>query len=424
MKLQMVGCSHLTASVEIRQQLAFQPDDLASALEDLRLRFPNTEAVVLSTCNRVEVYTAAEDEVVSPSHEDVACFLAEFHNMKPEEILGALFEQSGEDAVRHLFYVAASLESMVIGESQILGQVKKAYEQATLLGSTGPLTHGVFQAALKAARLVATQTSIHQRRTSVPAVAIAELSKQIFERLDDKHILLIGAGEMAEETLEYVRQEGGKSITVVNRNDSRSEELAQRWQCRPARWDRLLELLVEADLVVSTTSSGESIVTFEDFKRVESQRYQRPLAILDLAVPCDFDPLIGDSLGVYLYNIDDLQTVCQRNRDDRQKEWPAAEKIIEAETRSFMADLHHRATAPTIRQLQESCAKLKTEELQRLFNKMPNINDPCREEIEYAFDRFINKILHPPLDSLRREASDGTPHALLEALKRLFKLKD
>ena len=424
MKFQLVGCSYQTAPLEIRQQLAFQPDDLPSALEDLQVRFPNTEAVVLSTCNRVEVYTAVEDAIANPSHKEVAHFLAEFHNIDPEEILDDLFQQSGEDAVRHLFYVAASLDSMVVGESQILGQVKKAYEQATILGSTGPLTHGVFQAALKSARRIATHTSINQRRTSVPAVAVADFAKQIFERLDDKNILLIGAGEMAEETLEYVRDEGGKCITVVNRNNTRSEELARRWQCRPALWERLSELLLEADLVVSTTSSREPVVTLEEFRKIETQRYQRPLAILDLAVPCDFESAIGDSLGVYLYNIDDLKLVCQRNREGRQKEWPAAEKIIEEETRRFMADLHHRATAPTIRQLRESCEKLKGEELQRLFNKMPDMNDPCREEIEYTFDRFINKILHPPLDSLRREASDGTPHTLLEALQRLFKLKD
>lgn len=424
MKLQLVGCSYQTAPLEIRQQLAFHPDDLPSALEDLQIRFPNTEAVVLSTCNRVEVYTAALDHQGNPSHEDVANFLADFHKINPEQIIGDLFQQSGEDAVRHLFYVASSLDSMVVGESQILGQVKKAYEEATRLGSTGPLTHGVFQAALKAARRVATDTSINQRRTSVPAVAVSEFASQIFERFDDKNILLIGAGEMADETLEYLRDEGAQLITVANRSDEHSEVLAERWNCRPARWQRLPELLVEADLVVSTTASPEPVVTLGGFRKIESRRYQRPLAILDLAVPCDFDPAIGNCLGVYLYNIDDLQVVCEKNRESRQKEWPAAEKIIEEETRHFMADLHHRATAPTIRQLKESCDELKTEELKRLFNKLPQLNHLSREEINYAFDRFINKLLHPPLDSLRKEAREGTPHALIEALKRLFKLKD
>jgi len=424
MKLQLVGCNHQTAPVEIRQQLAFTAEDLPGAIEGLQVRFPNTEAVVLSTCNRVEVYTASEDAVLAPSHEEMVHFLAEFHQINPEKILGELFQQSGEDAVRHLFYVSASLDSMVVGESQILGQVKQAYEEATRLGSTGPLTHGVFQAALKAARRVATDTSIHQRRTSVPAVAVSDFATQIFERFDDKNILLIGAGEMAEETLEYLRAEGAHDVTIVNRNQERSVELAAKWKCRPDRWERLNALLIEADLIVSTTASGQPIVTREDFAKSESKRYQRPLAILDLAVPCDFDPEIGKCLGVYLYNIDDLQIVCHRNRQARQAEWPAAERIIEEETRRFMIDLHHRATAPTIRQLRESCEVLKGEELQRLFNKIPASSASTREEITQAFDRFINKLLHPPLDSLRKESRTGTPHALLEALQRLFKLKD
>ena len=424
MKLQLVGCSHQTTPVEIRQQLAFAAKDLPEAIEGLQDRFPNTETVVLSTCNRVEVYTAAENHNEVPSHEEVAQFLADFHHINPEKIMGELFLQSGEEAVRHLFYVAASLDSMVVGESQILGQVKKAYEDATRLGSTGPLTHGVFQSALKAARRVANDTSIHRRRISVPAVAVSDFATQIFERFDDKNILLIGAGDMAEETLEYLRAEGAQNLTVINRNPERSNELAEKWNCRLDRWERLNDLLAEADLIVSTTAAGNPIVTREDFAKIESRRYQRPLAILDLAVPCDFDPEIGKCLGVYLYNIDDLQIVCHRNRQARQKEWPAAEQIIEEETQRFMTDLHHRATAPTIRQLKESCQQIKEEELQRLFHKIQEESAASREEIELAFDRFINKLLHPPLDSLRKEAHSGTPHALLEALKRLFKLKD
>ena len=424
MKLQLVGCSHQTTPVEIRQQLAFAADDLPGAIEGLQVRFPNTETVVLSTCNRVEVYTAAENQNEVPSHEEVAHFLADFHQIAPEKIIGELFQQSGEEAVRHLFYVAASLDSMVVGESQILGQVKQAYEDATRLGSTGPLTHGVFQSALKAARRVATDTSIHQRRISVPAVAVSDFATQIFERFDDKNILLIGAGEMAEETLEYLRAEGAQEVTIINRNPKRSNELAKKWNCRPDRWERLNELLTDADLIVSTTAAGYPIVTREDFAKIESQRYQRPLAILDLAVPRDFDPEIAKCLGVYLYNIDDLQIVCHRNRQARQNEWPAAERIIEEETHRFMVDLHHRATAPTIRQLKESCEQIKEEELQRLFHKIHEISPTAKQEIEQTFDRFINKLLHPPLDSLRKEAYAGTPHALLEALKRLFKLKD
>jgi glutamyl-tRNA reductase len=424
MRVQLVGCSHHTAPLEVRQRLAFAPEQVSNALDRLRHKFPKTEAVLLSTCNRVEVYTAANVDSETPSHQDVVHFLADFHGVQAGEIFDDLFERSGEDAIRHLFFVAASLDSMVVGEAQILGQVKHAYEQATTLGSTGPLTHGIFQTALKAARRVASETAINQRRTSIPAVAVADFAKQIFERFDDKKILVVGAGEMAEETIRYVRDEGGRDITIVNRNTDRAATLAEQWEGRAASWDQLPALLVEADLVVSTTAAQELIVTAYDFKQIESQRYQRPLAILDLAVPRDFDPAIGDCLGVYLYGIDDLSEACQRNRKSREKEWPAAERIVEEETAKFMADLNHRATAPTIRRLRESCDLLMSDELRRLFNKLPELDETSQHEVRRAFERFTNKMLHPPLESLRDEAHEGTPHGLLEALKRLFQLKD
>ena len=204
MMLQVVGCSHHTAPIEVRERLAFAPSELGNALDVLQKRFPGTEAVLLSTCNRVEVYTAAESPQQVPSRSDVVDFLAGFHGLRAEEIVGELLEQSGEDAVRHLFFVAASLDSMVLGEAQILSQVKQAYELASAAGSTGPLTHAVFQAALKAARRVAAETSINRHRTSVPSVAVADFAKQIFERFDDKQIVVIGAGEMADETLRYL----------------------------------------------------------------------------------------------------------------------------------------------------------------------------------------------------------------------------
>ena len=424
MKVQLVGCSHHTAPLEVRQRLAFAPEQVSKALDRLRRKFPKAEAVVLSTCNRVEVYTAADEDNEAPSHQDVVHFLADFHGVRADEIFDDLFERSGEDAIRHLFLVAASLDSMVIGEAQILGQVKHAYEQATTLGSTGPLTHGIFQAALRAARRVASETAINQRRTSIPAGAVADFAKQIFERFDDKKILVVGAGEMAEETVRYVRDEGGRDITIVNRNTDRAVKLAEQWEGRAAAWDQLMPLLVEADLVVSTTAAKEPVVTAADFKKIGPQRYQRPLAILDLAVPRDFDTAIGDCLGVYLYGIDDLNDVCQRNRKSREKEWPAAEKIIEEETAEFMTDLNHRATAPTIRRLRDSCDLLMGDELRRLFNKLPELDEASQYEVRRAFERFMNKMLHPPLESLRDESQQGTPHGLLEALKRLFQLKD
>ena len=424
MKLQMVGCSHHNAAVAVRERLAFSRDQAAEALTRFRSRYPEAEAVLLSTCNRVELYFASETAEACPSHNDAVNFLAEFHGLSPTDLFNELFEHTGEDFVRHLFTVAASLDSMVVGEAQILSQVKQAYELANSVAATGTITNSAFQAALRVAKRVASETAIQQKRVSIPSVAVAEFAKSIFERFDDKHVLVIGAGEMGEEALRYLIDEGAAQISIVNRNLARAEDLATRLAGQPRPWSDLHALLVEADLVVSATGATEPILTAADFRPIVAERFQRTLLILDLAIPRDFDPAINDLTGVFLYSIDDLKAVCERNRQDREKEWPKAQKLIEEETARFMADLHHRATAPTIRRLKARADEVKADELSRLLNKLGNVDQKTRQEIGTAFDRLVNKLLHPPLESLRDEAEQGTPHGLLDAFKRLFKLKD
>lgn len=424
MKLQLVGCSHHTASVKVREQLAFNPDQVRQALGQLRDRYPDTEAVLLSTCNRMELYTASIGENGGPGHEQLVEFLAEFHGIGSSEVFDDLFERNGEDAVRHLFTVASSLDSMVVGEPQILSQVKQAYRIATACDSAGTITHSIFQTAMKVAGRVTTETQIQEKRVSIPSVAVAEFAGSIFERFDDKQVLVIGAGEMAEETLRYLTDAGTRDVTVVNRTRSRAEALATKFDGHAAAWEDVLELLTAADLVVSTTGAEQPVVTRQQFQQIEAARFQRPLFILDLAVPRDFEPSIGDCIGVYLYSIDDLRTACDRNRRDREKELPAALKIIEEETAGFMADLHHRATGPIIQRLRQGWQRPKEDELARLLNKLPDLDDRGRDEIRQSFDRLINKLIHPPLESLRDESRHGTPHALLDALKRLFQLRD
>lgn len=424
MRLLLVGCNHHTAPVEVREKLAFTPAQALDALAQIRERFPRSEAVLLSTCNRVELYLAAEDGHGLPTHHDVVDFLAGYHGIDPGEIFDELFERSGEDAIRHLFTVAASLDSMVVGEPQILSQVKQAYELATSGNSAGGLTHSAFQAAIRVAKRVTTETAIHQKRVSIPSIAVCDFASSIFERFDDKQILVIGAGEMAEETLRYLLDSGASKIDIVNRSFQRAQELAGPWGGVAYEWARLPERLIVADLVVSTTGASEPIVTEATFRTIEQQRFQRPLFVLDLAVPRDFDPKIGDYPGVYLYSVDDLAKACDANRAARQREWPKAEKIIEEETQKFMTELHLRSTAPTIKLLRDRAEQIKLEELHRLLNKLSDIEPRHRAEIERAFDRVVNKLLHPPLESLRLEAQEGPPHGLIEALKRLFNLAD
>ena len=422
MSFQVVGCSHRNTPLAVRERLSFSETQTRRAIAELRQTFPRLEVVLLSTCNRVELYVAGEEGLPSP--QQIADFLGQFHGIPPPEILEHLYSRDGEEAVRHLFTVASSLDSMVIGEPQILSQVKQAYQLATEAQGDGPLLDGLFQAAAKVARRVAGETAIHQRRVSIPSVAVADFAQQIFERFDDKKTLVIGAGEMAEETLRYLRDQGARDLTVINRHHDRARELAQRWQGRAVSWDCLPASLAEADLVISTTGAEEPIVTLERFAAVESARGGRPLFVLDLAVPRDFDPAIGGRPGVYLYSIDDLRQACQRNRAARDKEIPAVQRIVQQETEAFLAELNHRHTAPLIQQLRQGWEKPKDEELQRLFHKLPELDERSRNEVRQAFDRLVNKLLHPPMESLRHASRHGVPRGLLDALARLFQLKD
>jgi glutamyl-tRNA reductase len=424
MKLQMVGCSHHTSPLVVRESLAFSVEQIGAALGRLSQEFPDSESVLISTCNRVEVYTASDIDAGCPTHHDLVTFLADFHELSPMDVSDVLVERTGEDVVRHLFMVASSLDSMVVGEAQILAQVKQAYELARSAGTAGPLTNAVFQAAIRVAKRVASETAINQRRVSIPSVAVADFAAQIFERFDDKRVLVIGAGEMGEETLRYLRDEGARDITVCNRHTERAIDLARRVGGRAMPWEQFHAAVVAADLVIGTTGSNEPVLTSADFHSIHQQRQQRPIFMLDLAVPRDFDPAIGDFLGVYLYSIDDLKQACEANRREREKEWPKAERIIEADTARFMAELNHRATGPTIKRLRDRADQLGQEELQRLLNKLGAVDERTRNEIARSFDRLINKLLHPPLESLRDEARSGSTHGLLDALIRLFQLKD
>lgn len=423
MKFRMVGCNHHASELAVRQQLAFDSDQTQRALGQWRVELPGTELALLSTCNRVELYAAGDDR--SPDAEVLVAALAGFHRILPEQITDQLITLSDQEVVEHLFRVAASLDSMVVGEPQILSQVKQALQFAQQYESAGPRLNSLFQSALRTAKRVTTETSLHQHRVSIPSVAIAELATCVFESFDNKHILVAGAGDMAEETLRYLQQAGRPHIHVVNRNRERGEALAARWSgyCHP--WDELHDQLARADLAISTTAASEPIVTAAEFaKRVSPRRHQRPLVILDLAVPQDFEPAISDELAVYLYSIDDLKQACERNRSKRTAELPAAEAIVQEEASRFITETHLRMTAPVIMGLREGLHRPKEAELERLFNKLPDLDDKSREEIRQFADRLVNKLLHPPLESLRTASQNGTHLSLLDAIRRLFKLED
>ena len=424
MTLALVGGTHRTVPLALRERLAFSAEQASEALARFRDRFPGREGVLLSTCNRVEFYAAGENDLAAPPPEQLVSFLAECRGIDAATLAPLLAREHDEAVVRHLFGVAAGLDSMVLGEPQILAQVKQAWAIAQDSQTSGPLTAGMFQAALRTAKRVATETALGRERVSIPSVAVAEFASGVFERFDDKRVLLVGAGKMAAETLRYLRAAGARDVVIVNRTASRASDLAARLDARPAAFDNLVRELVAADLVVSTTGASDHVVPLDLFMRAEGRREGRPLVVLDLAVPRDFDPRIGERPGVWLYCIDDLAAACETNRHSRQRQLPQALAIVDEETRRLMGDMHHRTTAPVIEQLRAGWTETGVAELDRLFRRLPDLRESDRAEIRQAFDRYAAKMLHPPLTSLRNESHSGSPHGLLEALRRLFNLKE
>lgn len=420
MKLQLLGCSHHQSELSVREQLAFTDDQVKAFLQSFYQRFPQSEAVLLSTCNRTEIYVAGRSIDLLPTDRQVIDFLAEYRNLSPEMVSQNLFNHRDRGAIRHLFSVAASLDSMVIGETQILAQVKRAYQLASDSNAQIPLTHHVFQSAIRIARRISNETQIHSARVSVPSVAIGVLAKQIFERLDNKRILILGSGEMASETLQYVIAEGGKDLVIVTRNRSRGDHLIAEFGGRQADWLQLPIEVAAADIVISATGATEPVITNQMFDSIEKFRAQKPVFILDLAVPRDIEPDIGNRLNVYLYTLDDLQRECEQNRQARLSHFVKAEMILEQETEKFFSEVTQRTYTGTIVQLKQQADEIKLAELKRLFNKL-ELDQRQRDEIEYSFNRLVNKLLHPPLQSIRDEEEH---QSLITALKRLFQLKD
>jgi glutamyl-tRNA reductase len=325
--------------------------------------------------------------------------------------------------VRHLFRVAGSLDSLVPGESQILAQVKEAYRIAHEQGLTGPITNALFQRAIAVGKLIHSSTEIGHKRVSVSSVAV-EFACEIFEadQFPEKTVLVIGAGKMGELTLEHLCELRPGRILVTNRSPEKAAEVAARWHGQPVPLQRLEDWLAEADLVLSTTGSPQPLVRREQFAVVMERRGNRPVFIIDIAVPRDFAPDVGDLENVYLYNIDDLRRECDKNLRAREREMINARAIIERETASFLADLvHQRHAGPVITQLRREWDARREAELARLFAQRPDLSAEDRAAIVRSFERFQNQLLHRPAAALRSAAANGSHHhGLLDALKRLF----
>lgn len=426
MNVQVVYCNHHTANLGLRERLAFStPDHVVRAYDELRVRFPKSEYVVISTCNRVELYTAQEDPADTPSHDDLAQFFSDFHQVPKTEFFKDLLECQGPAAVRHLFEVASSIDSMVLGESQIVNQIKTAYELAMETSANGPLTNALFQRAMAVSGRVRTETKLSEGKVSIASVAVGDFGKSIFDRFDDKTVLILGAGEMATETLTYLKDEGVRRIIVCNRNIARAEKLAAEFGGEAVGWETLNTWLPTADVIVSTTGSTLPILTVADVRAFRKKTGPKPLFILDLGAPRDVEKKVSDiDDGIFLYDIDDLEATCEKNRKLRTSEITKARAIIEEETERFMQEIYHKATGPIIKRLREHWHEISRQELEILYRKLPELDDRQREAFEKTVHRVVNKLLHPPLETLRDEARTGPPTSMLETLKRLFHLRD
>jgi len=428
MNIQVVYCNHQTADLSLRERLAFPTTDtLSRAYGDLRRRFPGSESVVISTCNRIEIYTAQESEAAAPppSQRQMAQFFSEFHQIPLDDFLDDLVEETGMQAVQHLFEVASSLDSMVLGETQIVSQVKEAYDAATRHEANGPLTNALFQRALTVSGRVRTETKLSEGKISIASVAVGEFGKGIFDRFDDKTVVVLGAGEMAAEALRYLQGEGVRQIVVCNRNLERAERLAAEFDGVARPWSELDECLALADVIVSATGADRPIVDVARFAPIRKKTKRKLVFILDLGAPRDFDPKISEiDAEIFLYDIGNLEETCEKNRKSRVVEVERARQIVEEETTRFVHDIRHKATGPIIKRLRDHWHDISRQELDQLFRKMGHLGENDRVAIERSVERIVNKLLHPPLETLRDEAKEGTSHGLLDAIRRLFRLTD
>lgn len=432
MRLLMLGFNHRTAPLALRESLAFNPDQAAAAIADLRSRYQASECVLLSTCNRTELYVARPIHD-PPTVDDLRSLIAQHTQAHPDEMQAASIHREQEEAASHLFRVSAGLDSMVVGEPQILGQVKRAYEQADRHGAVGPVMHRLFQAAITASKNVRNQTGIDQGRTSVSSVAVA-FARNIFDRFEDKTVLAIGAGEMIKAALASLRREKPERLLLINRTHQRAIDLARALDLGGANhgaraWDEMDRLLVDADIVVSCTAADEPVVSEARFKPLLRKRRGRPLFMLDLAVPRDIEPGVGSLRNVYLYNLDDLQQAVRETESGRQQLAQEAEQLLQPHIHRCMGEIQHRDVGRLVKQLRERLHDIAHEEQARTSKKLATLNgESTPESLEDLLaqhnHRLINKILHLPLSQLDRSDPDASLGFYAAALRRLFDLQD
>ena len=415
----LLGVSHHTAPIDVRERLDFSTKGLPKALAALSARLTCDEAVVLSTCNRVEMYVRCEDP--DTAHADLSAFLTEFHGIEPTALAPHLYGLSGMDVAHHLFRVAAGLDSLVVGEPQVLGQVKEAYATASEHGSTGSLLNKLFPWSFIAGKRVRSETELGEGAVSVSSAAVA-LARKIFGDLAEHEVLLIGAGEMSELTAVHLQAQHVQRIAVASRTAAHGRALAKKVGGVALPWTEISQTLATADIVVTATGSSQPILTYEQIARVMRARRNRPLFIIDIAVPRDVDVSAGAIEQVFLYNIDDLQTIVNENLARRSVQIARAEAIVAEEVDGFMTWLRSRRAVPTVVALRRRFEAIRRAELQRLDGKLSSLAPADRARVDDVTRLIVERLLSTPTEQLKSLSDAKTVAVYADALNQLFGL--
>jgi glutamyl-tRNA reductase len=418
MKVIVAGLNHKSAPVDFREKLALAGKDIPDALTYLRNHNNVREAVIISTCNRVEVY-AYYGESERP---DLKSFFSSYFGIWPEVLTDHIYEYTDLEAVRHLFKVACSLDSMVIGETQILGQVKDAYLLALEEASTGKRLNSLFQTALGVAKKVHSVSLLSEYKVSVSSVAV-EFAEKIFENLDQKTVLVVGSGETARLVLIHLRDRGVRRVMVTNRSFEKAEELAKEFGGTPIPFERMGDHLSTADILIASTAAPHYVVRAPGIRSALKARRRRPMLLLDIAVPRDIEPNVEGYDGVFLYNIDDLERIAAENLELRKEEIAIALEIVEAEVDKFRRRTSGEVVGPSVQSLQRSLEEIKEAELVRLYGKLPELTEKEKEEVRRMAERILGKVIHKPLEVIKDEAREGRRDAL-RLFRRLFGLEE
>jgi glutamyl-tRNA reductase len=421
MELVVVGLNHNTAPIQLRECLAFPENKMEDALRKVHAIPSVKETMIVSTCNRVEVYAATRQ--TGEAILDLKHFLSQYHGLPLKEFDRNLYSFLGQEAVNHIFRVASSLDSMVVGEPQVLGQIKSAYEIAVESKTSGVILHRLLHRAFHVAKRVRTETKIGDSAVSVSSVAV-ELAQKIFERLEKKAVLLIGAGEMCELAARHLVSGGVEKVWVTNRTYERAVSLAQEFKGEAIAFDEINQGLKKVDIVISATDSPHYLIRYDQMARLIKERRQKPIFFIDIADPRNVEPSVGDIENVYLYNIDDLKKVADENIKDRGKEAQKAEAIVQEEVSKFVNWYHSLEVTPTIVALRNKFEEIRKKELEKTLSLHPGLSDKEKKSLEALTSAIINKILHTPSTLLRQSNEEAMTDSYLDILRTLFQLPE